>query len=254
VQPTTVYEIQHDWTMSFPRAVLDGESKVKLYDVAWPGVSSGDGRTPLFIGEYTPNEAMTASAEAKLGPSLRPAAFWNPAKSTPTMSIARGSAKGRVVATAQLFTNNTDFILHTPQYASPSSRTPTGYASHRSNTAGKATVRPAFTLWQSCSGPLLWAVRSVRTGSEARETRRLVLVDAYGRLVALVRGTGEASDGGGGKRRMARLEMYCGAAEELVGEVVAAYGALRYVRWSRARLGLAVAGLGEGLADLNDEV
>ncbi|KFA74240.1 hypothetical protein S40288_11441 [Stachybotrys chartarum IBT 40288] len=30
VQPTTVYEIQHDWTMSFPRAVLDGESKVKL--------------------------------------------------------------------------------------------------------------------------------------------------------------------------------------------------------------------------------
>lgn len=109
-------------------------------------------------------------------------------------------------------------------------------------------------VWNSCAGPLAWIVRSVQDKEMHKTSRRIVLMDAYDRLVAMIGSTDTEES--------VRLKIYGGLSSELVGEILASFSAVSDTIWNYSRLegadegwGVAagvmgVAGLGLTLADI----
>lgn len=241
--PVTTLEVQHSSWSKFPTVVLNTERTAELFNITRPGMS-GDGR--VITEEYSANECVVSSVdETKLGPSLRQGSFWDPARSRPHICVSDTTTR-KAIATVQLFTNNADFVLHTPEYdGSVESKTPT-YSSRRSGIGHSPTKRPAFLLWHSTFGPLLWVVRQVQTGNMKSPSRRPVLLDAYNRLVAVLdksEGMTTVVDGKPNKLLMVRFEFYVEAPQVLLGEVLASYSALRYIHCNWDSLGIFMGGL-----------
>lgn len=241
--PAITLEVQHSSWSKFPTVVLNKERTAEFFNITRPGMS-GDGR--VITEEYTANERMVSPAdETKLGPSLRQGTFWDPTRSKPHICVSDTTTK-KAIATVQLFTNNADFVLHTPEYdGNFESKTPT-YSSRRSGIGHSPTKRPAFLLWNSTFGPLIWVVRQVQTGNMKSPSRRPVLLDAYNRLVAVLdksEGMSTVVDGKPSKLLMVRFEFYVEAPQVLLGEVLASYSALRYIHCNWDSLGIFMGGL-----------
>jgi hypothetical protein len=225
-----------DGEIKFPTAVFDASGERMVFRIEWPGFQRGF--SPI---EYTPAEGMSAEGNTKVKKSLR---AWDPQKSTPHIRVlAVGAATGtapfgtpeRVVATAQVFSDTRDFILHIPQ------QDPNGithYVSRRSGIPGKHSPSAGHMVWSSSLGPLTWTVRKVRDKNMPKAHRSIVLLDAYDRLVAIIK----PSEKEKGKPDF-QLRLYGSLPEQLVGEIIASFSALAYAIWNYAQLGVPDVGL-----------
>jgi hypothetical protein len=109
-------------------------------------------------------------------------------------------------------------------------------------------------VWSSCAGPLAWIVRSVQNKEMQKASRRIVLMDAYDRLVGMISSTDNEES--------VRLKIYGDFSSELVGEILASFSAVSYTIWNYSRLegtdegwgvaagAMSVAGLGLALAGI----
>ncbi|KAM0420263.1 hypothetical protein ACHAPT_011922 [Fusarium lateritium] len=239
--PSLTLEILLQGDRKFPSEVSDVSSSKKLYDITWPGLAAGD---PV---EYTPGEPMTATP-AKLGSKeIKSMASWDPTKSTPHIRVsAVDGQNSREVATAQVFATSRDYILHTPQTG--------GYVSRRSGIKGQISAKSGYMVWNSCAGPMAWIVRSVQDKEMPKTSRRIVLMDAYDRLVGMICPTD--------KEESVQLKLYGDLPPEFIAETLASFSAVSYTLWNYSRLegtdegwgvaaGVAsVAGLGLTLASI----
>ncbi|VUC30946.1 unnamed protein product [Clonostachys rosea] len=251
--PVITLEVQHSSWSKFPTAVLNKERTAELFNITRHGMS-GDGR--VITEEYSANEHMTSSVdETNLGPSLRRGSFWDPARSKPHICVSDATTE-IPIATVQLFTNNGDFVLHTPEYDTNTEGKTLTYSSRRTGIGHSPTKRPAFLLWHSSFGPLLWVVRQVQTGNMKSPSRRAVLLDAYNRLVAVLdksEGMSTDADGKPIKLLMVRFDIYVEAPQVLLGEVLASYSALRYIHWNWDSLGIFMGGLSPDISAVYPE-
>ncbi|KAH7240527.1 hypothetical protein B0J15DRAFT_502295 [Fusarium solani] len=243
--PSLTLEILLQGDRKFPSQATDVASSKKLYDITWPGLAAGD---PV---EYTPGEPMTATPAKPDSKQIKSMASWDPSKSTPHIRVSTADGVNREVATAQVFATSRDYILHTPTTG------PDGvvsYVSRRSGIKGKISSKSGYMVWSSCAGPLAWIVRSVQDKEMQKTSRRIVLMDAYDRLVGIISSTDNEES--------VRLKIYGDFSSELVGEILASFSAVSYTIWNYSRLegtdegwgvaagAMSVAGLGLALAGI----
>ncbi|KAM5366086.1 hypothetical protein ACJZ2D_010691 [Fusarium nematophilum] len=144
-----------------------------------PGLAPG--RNGFALVEYKPSEPMTAAPGKKR--KIQSMASWKPMESTPHIRVlAVDGQREREVTTAQVFATPRDYILHTPR----TTNGVTTYESRRSGIRGQVSTRSGYTVWNSCAGPLAWIERYVRDQQVEKVSWRVVLMDAYDRLVAMM--------------------------------------------------------------------
>lgn len=245
--PSLVLVIDLKGLKGFPGDVFDASGTRKLYEITWPGAISAQGTHPYPV-EYTPMEPMKTSPDKANLAKSKVMTVWDPTKSTPHIRVSSTGEHGtREIATAQVFPLAKDYILHTPRHLPDGS---TAYTSRRTGIKGQLSQKSRYMVWNSCSGPLTWIVRSVCDKELATPSRRIVLMDAYDRLVGMLHEDGEGK---------IQLRLYPGLESELVGEILASFSALSYVIWNYAQLtgsdegwgvvdaGVNIAGLGAAI-------
>ncbi|KAF4980634.1 hypothetical protein FZEAL_3383 [Fusarium zealandicum] len=221
--PSLVLEIKLGDSSKFPSDVFDASTSRKLYAVTWPGLSGG--QDPI---EYTPAEPMTTTPGKTDSSKIRSMAAWNPKESTPhiRVSMVDGLEGNREMATAQVFATSRDYVLHTPQTS------PEGvvdYVSRRTGVHGQVSGKSGYMIWNSSAGALAWIVRAVRDKELERPSRRIVLMDAYDRLVAIMCPSSKQDN-------LVHLRLYGTLPPGLVAEILASFSAVSYVMWNYSRL------------------
>ena len=241
--PTFTLQIQHAVDVIFPSVVWSEDWTRRLYDISRPGM-------PTKYRDFfpVPYQTRELGADTKNKPDIKPATYWDPTRSQPHIRVR--NSHGIELSTAQVFDTAADFVIHTPKEAS--SGEPHSYNSYRSGLGAKPTGKPAFMLWTSSAGPMLWLVRRIRTATTGGIDGAfcLVLMDAYDRLVAVVKeGTGATTGADASAQKegkVAVMEFYDERklGETLVGEILASYSALRWVQWDRWRMNIPTGGVG----------
>ncbi|PKS11727.1 hypothetical protein jhhlp_001715 [Lomentospora prolificans] len=232
--PSSVYEIKLEGSIKLPTAALDAAGSRIIFQVEWPGFHAARG-SPFSPVEYAPAEAMTAEPKPATTKSMM---AWNPNQSTPHIRVSVFGSPCREIATAQVFGDTRDFILHTP---TEDHKGGVHYASRRSGVTNKHSPSAGHMVWNSCAGPLTWTLRKVRDRDMPKQQRCIVLLDAYDRLAAVIKASElktEEKDYSG-----FQLRLYGDISEQLVGEIIASFSAVCYVIWNYNRLGVPDIGL-----------
>ncbi|CAI4212789.1 unnamed protein product [Parascedosporium putredinis] len=159
--PSSIYEIKLGGEVKLPTGVYDAAGSRMIYRIEWPGFRAGRG-TPCS-NRLGPDAIDTA--HPRVFPEYVP----------------------RDIATAQVFGDSKDFILHTPTSDDHDGRVL--YTSRRSGAGNKSSPSAGHLVWASCAGPLTWTLRKVRDAEMPKHQRCIVLLDAYDRLLAVVRGS-----------------------------------------------------------------